>query len=135
MRNLQWCHNLGGFIVGLHPLQCAIPPSLHPPVCVPATYWYCKRCASHIHSRGIRCPTKDLVFQHFLLTGMSPPYLCVDFATCVHNLTFSHQLYVWWGERWVAWPPAGLQLLLMEDMHMRLHHVGGAKLAHALACQ
>lgn len=33
----------------------------------------------------------------------------------------------------MAWPPVGLQLLLMEDTHVRLRHVGGEKLAHAVA--
>ena len=41
---------------------------------IPATYWYCRRCMSHIHSRGIRCPTEDLALQDFLRTGAAPAH-------------------------------------------------------------
>ena len=56
---------------------------------VPATYWYCKRCTSHIHGRGIQCPTEDLALQHFLLTGTAPSHLRADFAARAQNLSFS----------------------------------------------
>ena len=100
---------------------------------VPATYWYCKQCRSLIHGRGIRCPTEDIALQQYLLSGSAPPALRQSFAERARDLSFTDRLYIWRSERWMPWPSVGHQLLLMEDVHIWLNHIGGDKMAHVLA--
>lgn len=42
-------------------------------------------------------------------------------------------MYKWHHERWLPWPPAALQLLILEEVHLAQCHVGGEKLYHLLA--
>ena len=100
---------------------------------VPATYWYCKQCRSLIHGRGIRCPTEDIALQQYLLSGSAPPALRQSFAERARDLSFTDRLYIWRSKRWMPWPSVGHQLLLMEDVHIQLNHIGGDKMAHVLA--
>ena len=108
-------------------LRCT---SLHTP---PPTYWYCTKCAHHIRSRGYQCPTEDIPLQLYLLTGRAPPHLLPTFQHTTSTYTFTDQLYSWHTNRWVAFPPKGLQLLLMEEAHITNAHVGSEKLYHLLS--
>jgi len=100
---------------------------------VPATYWFCATCQAHIRARGISCPTEDLALQHFLLSGHAPPALLPAFRSRATDLSFTDRLYCWKAGKWLPYPPKGLQLLLMEEVHTHHQHVGGEKLYHLLA--
>ena len=71
--------------------------------------------------------------QQYLLSGSAPPTLCQSFAERARDLSFTDRLYIWRSERWMPWPSVVHQLLLMEDVHIRLNHIGGGEMAHVLA--
>jgi transposase InsO family protein len=99
---------------------------------VPRTYWYCSKCSSHHRAHGLTCPTQDLALQRYLLDLPTPRDLHANFAAAARLLSFTDQLYAWRGERWLPYPPEGLQVLLLEEEHLRHCHVGGEKLFHLL---
>ncbi len=98
---------------------------------LPPTYWFCPTCTSHIHARGVQCPTEDLQLQAYLLGNPPPPHLASSFADQARTLSFTDQLYKWVDGQWLPYPPRGLQQLLLEEAHLQHLHVGGGKL-HAL---
>lgn len=99
---------------------------------LPPTYWYCGKCAAHHQSRGLQCPTEDLQLQSYLLSGSAPPDLLPHFQRAAKNLTFTDQLYAWREDRWLPFPPRGLQQLLLEEVHLTNSHIGGEKMFHLL---
>ena len=99
---------------------------------LPPTYWYCRQCATCIRARGIRCPTEDLALQTYLLTGHAPLDLLPSFRLQANHLTFTTQLLTWRDHQWVPYPPAALQVLLMEETHVQHMHVGGEKVFRVL---
>jgi hypothetical protein len=70
--------------------------------------------------------------QHFLLTGHSPPELVDAFRQLAQTLSFTTQLYVWRDSQWVPFPPQGLRILLLEELHVQNAHIGSQKLFHLL---
>ena len=56
----------------------------------------------------------------------TPPELLDNFLHQSSTLTFdAGKLYKWLGGKWVHFPPLGLQVLLMEELHVQHHHIGG----------
>ena len=100
---------------------------------VPPTYWYCPKCTNHHAARGLTCPTQDIPLQRYLLNLPTPQHLHTTFAAAARNLAFTDQMYIWRAGQWLPYPPRGLQVLLMEEEHLRHNHVGGEKLYHLLA--
>lgn len=85
----------------------------------PSTYWYCPACSTHIAARGIDCPTEDLLLQQYLMGAQFPPKETALFQKASQGLCFHEgQLHKWQNEKWVPWPPAALQLLIMEEVHL-----------------
>jgi Integrase zinc binding domain len=42
------------------------------------------------------------------------------------------QLLTWQYDRWIHFAPVGFQLLIMEEVHVQHHHIGGQKMYELL---
>jgi hypothetical protein len=63
----------------------------------------------------------------------TPPHLRPLFLAASAKLSFKKgKLLRWHNEQWLHWPPVGLQLLLLEEIHHQNCHVGGEKMYHIL---
>ena len=71
--------------------------------------------------------------QEYLLGASPPPSLASTFSQAASTLTFTDQLYKWVEDKWLPYPPHGLQQLLLEEVHLQHQHVGGEKLYHLMA--
>lgn len=85
----------------------------------PSTYWYCAPCTAHHHATGYTCPTQDITLQRYLLGETPPADLADTLASASRHLTWDGStMKKWVGERWLPWPPKGLQILLLEESHV-----------------
>jgi hypothetical protein len=67
------------------------------------------------------------------LGSKPPPELHAAFKKLAERYSFAAgQLLTWQHDRWIHFAPQGYQLLIMEEIHVQNHHIGGQKMYELL---